>query len=157
MKDAHDLAASIAAGAVTHMERAAILVMAAEGDHHLANYNAALASQIAKAERVDAAFAELQNAIAEHDAAASYTMVACNAVHQHNQSVLAAVASNALLAGKEPADRPRARPPAHVTLKPVRVAYLENGWGQDGAVKPYSVAERIRSLHGLPQSARSRT
>jgi hypothetical protein len=148
-KDAMDLATSIASGAGTIVERAAIAMMKAQAEHIRAGDDVTVANQISKAANVDTAYRTLQAAIIEHGDAQYDVMVAGNLVHSHNASVVAAAATNRTLAALQPAERPTARAPANVQPMPLTVAFVTDRWG-DVAVDPIrSVAAVVRAGHGI--------
>lgn len=149
-RDAADLASAIAAGAQAIAENAHIEVMHREGEHFQATHAAALAKQIAAAEGIDRAYAALQDAIAQHDDARLHVMAAANACRMHQQTIVTAAVTNSTLAKMQPHERPRINLPETPTVKPVRISFVTEGFGEVLIVKPYSIASALRAAHGIP-------
>ncbi len=149
-KDALDLASTIATGAATIAERAAIEVMHREAEHHRAAHAAALMVQIEAAERIDATYAALQDALAEHDAARMAVMTTATAGRLFDQACLEAAKTNESLRKLEPSARPRVRLTESPTVKPVRIGFYAEGFGELMLVKSYSVAGALRAALGIP-------
>ncbi len=152
-RDALDHARLVATGAVTLRDKAYIVALAAEAGHLTASYDAKVQRQISKAEAIDAAYAAVQATIADHDDAEYDTRVAANLLRQHNQTVIAAVASNKQLAALHPSEHPKAQPPSDVAVPPTRVAYITDRWGDVDVDPIESVAGRLRSAHGIVDEA----
>lgn len=149
-KDALDLASTIASGAATLAERAAIGIMHAEAEHLRAAHAAALAKQIVKAESIDAAFAILQSAIGAHDDARIGVMTTSNNARLFNQAVIAAAITNETLAKLEQSQLPRIGLPDMSSAKPVQIGFFAQGFGEVLLTKPYSVAGALRAALGIP-------
>ena len=149
IRDAADLAASIAAGAGTGVERAHVAALHAEAAHLRGGYDAAIADRVVLAELVDEAFGQLRQAIENFNQTNLSVGLARSAAHQFETSLPGAARLNGTLASLDAGLRPRAAVPHHVVLKPVRVLFVSMAGGELAEERMTSLAGRERALFGI--------
>ena len=148
-RDAVDLAASIAAGAVIRVERARVATLREMASFLTANYRAAVRMRVETAEKIDEMFALLQKIIDDFNRTNLEISVLANGARLHDHSFPAMAQANAVLAKLNDGDLPKTGVPSNVILKPVAIAFTEVAWGEKQVLPPFSLAARERSLFGL--------
>jgi hypothetical protein len=151
IRDAADLAVSIAAGAGVRADKAGVAALHAEASHIRVTYDEALADRLAKAGLVDATMAQLQDAIAAYNETNLTVGFARSAAHRFNGGLDAHAQSNAALRALDPGLMPRAAVPQTVPLRSIQAAFVDRSGGDLAIWRFSSVAAFVRSMFGLPQ------